>query len=100
MTEYLETLKTYFSETNPAFGCDKVDSVLDVLHCCFRQRLIPDTEAIKTRFAALDDILSGLPLKDRDKVTDLTCQLCEEHQKDSFRQGLLAGFHLFRDLRE
>ncbi len=100
MNEYLETLRNYLMETNPAFGCDKVDSVLDVLHCCFSQRLVPDTAVISTCFAALDAIVDRLHLKDRDRVVDLTCQLCGEHQKNAFRQGLLTGFHLSREINE
>lgn len=73
---------------------------MDVLYCCFAQQLVPDTAAITAHFAALDDILDCLPIKDKDRVTDLTCQLCGEHQKDAFRQGLLTGFHLSQELNE
>ena len=53
-----------------------------------------DTDEIKKRFAELAGILDQLPLKEHDRVWDITCALCTEYEKAGFLEGARKGASL------
>lgn len=73
-------------------------SVLDMLYDSYREQHSVNTEEIGRRFVSLADILNNLPLKEHDQVWDLTCDLCMEHEKNGFLEGLRMGVTLWLEL--
>ena len=100
MENYITAFNNYIAENNMAVKCPNVNSLLDMLFCCYNQRNCLNTATVRQHFQQLDDILDVLPLQQQDQVVDLTCDLCVEYQKDAFREGILVGFRLYQELQE
>lgn len=78
----------------------KMKSVLSMLYLGYRERHPMDTEEITAQFASLADVLNKLPLKEHDRVWDLACSLCAEHEKMGFLAGVRTGIFLAAELAE
>lgn len=75
-------------------------SVLEILYDSYREQHPMDTEKISEQYADLSDVLSKLTLKEHDRVWDLTCGLCTEHEKNGFLEGVRMGVSLAAELME
>lgn len=72
--------------------------VLDMLYDSYREQHPVNTVEIGGKFVSLADILNKLPLKEHDQVWDLTCDLCMEHEKSGFLEGIRMGTSLCMEL--
>ncbi len=97
MQSYIEILSNYLAE-NPLITECQMSKILDKLYCCYTQHKGRDGEKIRRAFRQLDSILAQLPIVQQDAVVDVACDLCIAHQQESFRDGILVGFHLFSEL--
>ena len=94
-----QVLNEYLVAHSPKSKCD-ANSLISMLYCCYHQQVTTETAVIRDHFEQLDDILSGLSLRQADQVLDVTCKLCCEFQKDAFCNGLLVGIKLYSELQE
>ena len=94
MNPYIQKLAAY--EPN----CDDKDihTILDALFYVYQDLNPTDSEEIKACFSRLNDILGKLPLRECDKVWNLTCQLCTEHARSAFQTGVQVGAKLITEL--
>ena len=91
MNLYMEALKAYLSRPeDTASGV----SVGKALYGCYRELHPRDGAEISGRFRQLDQVLSRLTLREYDKVWDLTCGLCCEHEEAAFLEGIRVGISL------
>lgn len=98
MESYISILNNYITENKPCAACPNVETLLDMLFCCYSQHKSLDTATVKMCFSQLDSILQKLTLQQADEVVDLACNLCDEHQKNAFREGVTVGFRLYQEL--
>ena len=98
MNQYIEALNTYLEEHRPRLGCLNVDSLLDMLYCCYHQQNNTDTQEVKQLFRELNTALETLPDDMEYRIFTLTCQLCGLHKQAAFREGLLVGFRLYNEM--
>ena len=98
MNPYADALNSYLAGNPVKAGCANITELLDILYCCYCQRKAVDPQSISDCFAELDHILSGLSIKDNSRVVALTCNLCTQHAREAFRNGVAGGFHLFKEL--
>lgn len=98
MDKYIEMLDTYLAQTGPEINCAKVNSLLEMLFCCYHQSNGLDTDQIRTHFNTLSQLLDKLSLEENDRVFDVACQLCNEHQAQAFQEGVTVGFRLYNEL--
>ena len=91
MNLYMEALKAYLSR--PADTASGVP-VGKALYGCYRELHPRDNEEISGRFRQLDQVLSRLTLREYDKVWDLACGLCCEHEEAAFLEGIRVGISL------
>ncbi len=98
MKEYVKALGEYLSGNPPRLSKCQMEKVLDLLYCCYSQQKGNDTEQIRQSFCRIDKILEKLPLHQQDAVVDVTCDLCINHQREGFRDGIMIGFRLLQEL--
>jgi len=100
MNPYIQKLTDHLTES--AFNNTDVDvhTILDLLFSVYQDLYPTDPEYIQASFSHLNDILSKLPLRECDKVWDLTCQLCIDHARFAFRAGVQIGAKLMEELSE
>ena len=98
LTEFVQTLQTKLSNTNPNFG-DDADSVLSFLcNAYYDQNCNSDSEETKQAFDELYQSMTGKTLKEKDEVIYATCRLCSLHQQTGFIDGIRLGLRLSQEL--
>ena len=98
MDDIAKRMKAYI-ETHPFdSGESSYETVLDQLYQAYADSHESDPEEIKDGFKNLEDFLCVLSLKENNEVFSLCCRLCIAYERKAFRDGLLYGAHLMREL--
>ena len=74
------------------------EDILDALYQCYADNLKGDSAFIKGQFQQLNNLLCDLSICEQDLVVDNVCRLCGAYQKDAYKDGMVTGFHLCREL--
>lgn len=98
MQSIAEALKTYLRSHPFHSGYCDSETVLDLLYQAYAESHEADPPEIGDGFAELGEFLETLPLDDNNPVFSLCCGLCTTYEKKAFRDGLLYGAYLMRDL--
>lgn len=98
MNEYIESLKRYVAENPPNYGSD-AQSILEMLYRYYHQCNDADTDAVKAAFEELYRRMHGMPLREMDRIVDVVCVLCTEHERNGFVEGVKVGIGLTGELR-
>lgn len=96
METLVEVLQQHFAQNPPAYG--DAESVLDMLFWHYTEYDQIDNEKIKAQFAKLRDYLN-LPLQEYDEVFYIVSDLCVEHSRLAFREGIKLVFVLLQDMK-
>ena len=91
MNDYIETLKQYVADHPPNYGDGDAHSILDML---FTYTNNADTDAVKAAFEDLYQRMHGMPLREMDRIVDVVCTLCREHERSGFVSGVKMGILL------
>ena len=93
MNEYIEALKRYVAENPPNYGSD-ANSILEMLFSYYHECNNTDTDAVKAAFEDLYQRMHGMPLREMDRIVDVVCVLCTEHERNGFIEGVKVGVQL------
>lgn len=74
------------------------NSLLEMLFSAYTDCNPIDSEQLRARFHAVDELLSKLSFEDAEKLYSLVYSLCFEFEHISFYNGLSAGMHLMTEL--
>ena len=97
MNEYVEILKRHVDENPPNYGSD-AHSILEMLFSYYHECNNTDTDAVKAAFEDLYQRMHGMPLREMDRIVDVACTLCREHEKAGFVEGVKVGMQLDSEL--
>lgn len=100
MNTNIQQLKTYLINLAPKLTLYDPPTALNALYCCYCESRNGNTETESGCFDALDQCLSGLALKQTDRIWDIVCTLCSEHERRAFLDGLCLGVALMQDCIE
>lgn len=95
MKKLAEMLKEYV-ERNP-FDYGEVESTLDILFWYYVEYSGADSEKIRSRFDSLRNLVNFSP-KEYDQVFDVVSDLCLEHGRLAFREGIRFGVQLMNGI--
>jgi len=95
MKKLTERLSQYFEENPPNLG--DAESILDALFWMYMEYCPADSETIKALYVQLRKIMN-LPPECYDQVFDIVSDLCVEHGRKAFREGLRLGVVLIKEL--
>lgn len=95
MKELLETLKQYILSHPP--DNEDGEGILDMLFWHYVENNAIDNKKIRAQFTALRELLS-FPPKDYDSVFYAVSDLCMEHGRLAFAEGIRVGVRLMKDL--
>ena len=94
MNEYIETLKQYVADNPPNYGDGDAQSILDMLFTYYHQCNNTDTYAVRAAVEDLYQRMHGMPLREMDRIIDVVCTLCREHERSGFVSGVKMGILL------
>lgn len=100
MDNIAKRLKAYIEAHPLDPGDSDCETVLDQLYQAYAESHESDTPKIQAGFAELETFLETLPLADNNAVFNLCCCLGIAYERKAFRDGLLFGAHLVRELTE
>ncbi len=98
MNEYVEILKRHVAEKPPSYGND-AHSILEMLYSYYHECNNTDTDAVKAAFEDLYQRMHGMSLREMDRIVDVVCTLCREHEKAGFAEGVKVGILLSKEMR-
>lgn len=94
MEEKIKALRQYIKQMQPADG----ESVLEMLYQYHNEHQPYDNEQIKADFHALYQQMHGMPLEEIDKVIYAVCDLCRNHERAGFTEGVKIGIRLAEEI--
>ena len=97
MNEYIKTLKQYVADNPPNYGGGDARSILDMLFTYYQQCNNTDTDAVKAAFEDLYQRMHGMPLREMDRIVDVVCTLCREHEQFGLINGVKTGILLEKE---
>lgn len=97
MEQFMQIMKNHVSIHVPNFGDG--ESVLDLLYEAYAECNKMDDGTIKEDFDELYRLMSGMPLREIDKIIYPVCTLCRDHQKSGFVDGVKVGIRLQQELK-
>lgn len=98
MNPYFEKLKAYIQSKPPNYGDG--ESVLTMLYECHNENNPYDNEQIKEDFNELYRLMSGMELREMDRIIYPVCRLCRDHERSGFIEGIKIGVLLQAELTE
>ena len=98
MKRSLKSLEKHFKQSPPNHG--DLDSVTDVLHWYYAENNPIDNQKIRDSFANLRGQSPNLSLQEFDSIFDTVSDLCVEHERLAFYEGLRLGVTLMMELAE
>lgn len=99
MNQFIEQLNRKMATENLNYGEDGIDSVLEMLHFYYTQANPVNSEEIKAGFKAVRSSLEKLSISEIDSLIYTVCDLCLQHEKLAFIEGIKVGFVLNREVK-
>lgn len=97
MEKLIEVLQKHFAQNPPAYG--GAESVLDILYGYYIEHGSSDNEKIMNQFATLRALVD-LPPQKYDPIFYVVSDLCIEHGRLAFSEGLHMGIQLADEIRK
>ena len=99
MSEYVAVLWKHMAENPPNYGSD-ANSILEMLYRYYHECNNADTDAVMAAFEDLYQRMHGMTLREMDRIVDVVCILCTEHEKGGFVEGIKVGTQLVLEIQE
>ena len=97
MKNFYDVLNRYVSENQPSFGDG--ESVLTLLYEAYSECNRLDDARVKEDFNELYQLMTGMELRDMDKIIYPVCKLCRDHERSGFIEGIKIGIRLAHELK-
>ena len=98
MEELITQLRQYVADHPPNYGDGDCHSILDMLYYRYSEYNWLDNAEIKAAFADLYQQMDGMSLREMDRIIDVVCTLCREHEKAGFTEGIKVGIQLAKEM--
>lgn len=92
-------LINHIMEHSPNWGDCEPEGVLDMIYETYREFNVMDDTQTKSGFRELYRLLDGLTIQEQDPVIYAVCDLCHQHQRTGFTEGIKLGIRLGEELR-
>ncbi len=99
LEEYIQKLKAHVEAQSSKLVCDDSESILEMLYDIYAECNSFDNKIIHEDFHKLYRLLSGMPLKEMDKITDPVSVLCRDHEMAGFIHGVQVGIRLAQEIK-
>ena len=97
MKNLKETMKYYVEQNPPA--CGDAQAVVDQIYWAYMENQRIDNDKTSERYEALREKVN-LPLREYDEVLYIVSDLCLEHGRLAFVEGLKVGMLLIQEMEK
>ena len=97
MNEFMTTLRKKLDDLQPNYPSN-AESILEVLYNTYNEYSCFENEQIKADFEELYQRMNGKTLQEMDEIIYAVCNLCRDHEKAGFMEGVKAGIYLAQEL--
>ena len=98
MEKLISQLRQYVADHPSDYGDGDCHSILDMLYYRYSECNRLDNAEIKAAFADLYQQMHGMSLREMDRIIDVACTLCREHEKAGFTEGIKIGNRLNHEI--
>jgi len=98
MQKFVTRLKELLSEYHLNYQDTASESLLEILLKVFTEFNGLDNDVIRQDFNRLYTAMNGKSLREIDAVIDPVCELCRDHQKAGFVEGVKVGVRLAQEV--
>ncbi len=100
MNTYIEKLKAYFADCSGGYSHEDGQSILELLCYIYTVEKPVQSSVIRYQFREVERVLDKLTFAENERFSVLVTDLCAEHARCSFLDGVQVGFQLFSELQE
>jgi len=98
MNRYIDILRHHVAANPPNYGDGDAHSILEMLFTYYHECNNTDTDAVKAAFEDLYQRMHGMPLREMDRIVDVVCTLCREHERTGFTEGVKVGISMGQEI--
>ena len=98
MNAIIEKLKEHLLQQPVNYGYDDADSLLQMLYYYYTVANPISSDAIRRKYEAVINHIDRLSVQQSDSIFDLICELCLEHERCAFIEGIHVGVRLTTEL--
>lgn len=98
MKKYIQALQEHCKQTPPNHG--DYQSVMNLLYWIYTEYNPIDEQKLRDGFSKLRSQFPHLSLQDFDPVFNTVSDLCADHERLAFYEGLRLGVTLMQELKE
>lgn len=98
MKSLAEKLLAHYTQHPPHL--DNADSILDMIFWNYTESNPIEDDQSKRKYKAIRERISSLSPTDYDAAFNLICDLCTDHERLAFREGIRFGMLLMRELED
>ena len=98
MKKLITQLRQHVADHPPNYGDGNCHSILDMLYYRYSECNRLDNAEIKAAFADMYQQMHGMSLREIDRIIDVVCTLCREHEKAGFTEGVKVGSRLLCEI--
>ena len=98
MEKLIAQLRQYVADHPPDYGDGDCHSILDMLYYRYSECNRLDNAEIKAAFSDLYQRMHGMSLREMDRIVDVVCTLCREHEKTGFAEGVKFGIQIDHEI--
>lgn len=95
--EFMTALQAHLITQQPNYP-NNAKSILEVLFNAYSESIGFDNAAIESDFKELYRLMNDKPLKEIDEIIYTVCNLCRDHVKAGFIEGIKVGMSLAKEL--
>lgn len=98
--DHWKPLIDHIMEHSPNFGDCDAQGILDMLYEIYCEYNYFEDASTKMGFEELYRLLEDLPVGEIDPLIYVVCDLCRNHQRTGFTEGIRVGIRLGEELRD
>ena len=98
MEKLIAQLRQYVADHPPNYGDGDCHSILDMLYYRYSECNRLDNAEVTAAFTDLYQKMHGMSLREMDRIIDVVCTLCREHENAGFTEGIKVGIQLAKEV--
>ena len=98
MQQFVSRLNELLADYHLDYHSATTSSLLEILYLVYVENSGVDSDEIRHNFSNLYAALKNKSLREIDDIIDIVCELCWDHEKNGFLEGVKVGMKLAQEV--